>query len=149
MWGHQAADNLSPLVTVLYIFSFCRGHESSEKQEKIFCEEMAFRIKMPLESNYMFNNLRYYFRRYKTERTAYCLLLTSSLPFFPLPNFFSLKVPICFGPEPVLVKCLNSTLYTVLITEHCFFLLHFYNSWLQVCSLGYIYSVTLGSSTCS
>lgn len=90
--------------------------------KSFFCEETASRIKIPLESNYMFNNLGYYFRRYKTERTAYCLLLTSSSLFFLLLFFFSLKVPICFVPEPVLVKCLNSILYTLLITEHCFFI---------------------------
>lgn len=149
LWGYQAADHLSPLVTGLYIFSLCSGHESSGKQGKIFCEETAFRIKIPWESNYMFNNLRYYFRRYKTERTAYCFSLTSSSLFF-------LFLFICFFFESAHLfwtwTCFSQVLkqHTLYPSDHwTLLLLHFYHSWMKVYSLGYIYSVTLGTSTCS
>lgn len=72
--------------------------------KSFFCEEIALRIKIPLELDYMFNNLRYYFRNYKTQKS--CMLpfsLSPHLPFLPSLCFFfflSLQMPICFGPEP-------------------------------------------------
>lgn len=61
-------DNLSSLIITLSLISlfFAMGVGILKNRGKSFSsEEIAFRIKIPLQLNYMLNNLGYYFRSYK------------------------------------------------------------------------------------